>query len=246
MGDFLSDWWNGRASINPVSWAWNALPQNVRDTYTSGFRSLVDMSTPASIRDYTTSAQDTARSAMQGDGWGAATNALGTVNAALGAIPIAGMGVTLARKGAQDVGKAVGMGVKDAERVSKSASTHTVPELYRNGPDADPTLTWFLDGDKKIYANAPTAPDTFVKTGMATPERAAALRGYESISDGRATVWHKPGESEAAQAFLETQKMPRTTQQELEAWHRAQGLALGYSPESVDAYIAARKQRGLF
>ena len=60
--------------------------------------SMVDMSTPASVRDYTTSAQDTARSAVQGDGWGTATNALATVNAALGAIPVAGLGVTLARK----------------------------------------------------------------------------------------------------------------------------------------------------
>lgn len=116
MGDFLSnlsnvpqyaaDWWNGKRSINPVSWAWNSLPGNVKDTYTSGARALVDMSTPASVRDYTTSAQDTARSAMQGDGWGTATGGLGMVNAALGAIPIAGMGVRAAQK--------VGMGVADA------------------------------------------------------------------------------------------------------------------------------------
>ena len=159
MGDFLSnlsnipqyaaDWWNGKRSINPVSWAWNALPQNVRDTYTSGARSLVDMSTPASVRDYTTSAQDTARSAMQGDGWGTATNALGTVNAALGAIQIAGMGVTLARKGAQDVGKAVGMGVREAP----------FPQLGMRYPEIAPPVQAIDKKSQKPYLAKQLSPE---------------------------------------------------------------------------------------
>lgn len=45
---------------------------------------------------------------MQGDGWGTATSGLGMVNAALGAIPIAGMGVRAAQK--------VGMGLADEGR----------------------------------------------------------------------------------------------------------------------------------
>jgi hypothetical protein len=98
--------WN--AVKNAPGQLWGMLPAEARKAYTSGFHTAVDMSTPASVRDYTNSAQDTVRSAAQGDGWGTATNALATVNAALGAIPVAGMGVTLARKGAQEVGQAVG------------------------------------------------------------------------------------------------------------------------------------------
>jgi hypothetical protein len=105
---FSARLWN--AIKNAPGQLWGMLPAEARHAYTSGFKTAVDMSTPASVRDYTASAQDTARSAMQGDGWGTATNALATVNAALGAVPVAGLGVTLARKGAQEAGEAIGKG----------------------------------------------------------------------------------------------------------------------------------------
>jgi len=191
LPQYVSDWWNGRRSINPVSLAWNALPQNVRDTYTSGFRSLVDMSTPASIRDYTTSAQDTARSAMEGDGWGTATNALGTVNAALGAIPIAGMGVTLARKGAQDVGKAIGMGVREAVP-GMVARVENPLRGYHGSPHNFPAERRVLmpDGTVQFIKGAPDVlPDV--------PQGAKVLQDYPLGRFDPAKV----GTGEGAQAY---------------------------------------------
>lgn len=203
MGDFLSnlsnipqyaaDWWNGKRSINPVSWAWNSLPGNVKDTYTSGLRAAVDMSTPASVRDYTTSAQDTARSAMQGDGWGTATSGLGMVNAALGAIPIAGMGVRAAQQGARLGGKALGMGVQEAAPGFIRAY-HGSPHSFDK---FDLSKIGTGEGVQAYGHGLYFAENEGVARGYKTQ-----LSGDPTIS-GRAINWSNPAEHAAAMVYSE-------------------------------------------
>lgn len=140
--------WN--AVKNAPGQLWGMLPPEARNAYTSGAQAVVDMTTPAAVRDYTTSAQDTARSAMQGDGWGAATGGLGMVNAALGAIPIAGMGVRAAQK--------VGMGAADA--------VAPAGRLMRGAGDAADTMTGWVFRDV-ASPNGKMAPGDWRKRNFA-------------------------------------------------------------------------------
>jgi hypothetical protein len=93
--------------MNVLEKIWYSLPPEARKAYSSGVNALSDLTTPAAVRDYTGAAQDTARSASQGEGWGTATNALRTANAALGMVPVVGSGVRLAQKGAQEAANAL-------------------------------------------------------------------------------------------------------------------------------------------
>jgi len=109
----------------------------------------------------------------------------------------------------------------------------TVNDAARRGDKpADGTLLWFLDGDKKVFANADGSD--------ARLYRGDELAKYQSISfadpgGSRSRVWFKDGYRDQALQFKAAAALPFGP-----ARDRALGLALGYAPKDVESYVKAR------
>jgi hypothetical protein len=112
----------------------------------------------------------------------------------------------------------------------------------------DDTGAWFLDGDKPTYANA-TRESLDRLYGPEYAKRFDKFKAVESAdADGnKFTIWMKPNITAAQRAavddlhkFQKTYSPTRSTAAQAVQHDRLQGLAYGYDPAKVEAYVAKR------
>lgn len=104
---------------NPLALMWRSLPQNARNAYASVPNALAEFSPGAAIRDTLDASGRMVKSAVGGDGWGAAGAAANMLAAAAGVVP----------------------GARTAGKVGNAVATDVLPRIGAEGRVAGPYIT---------------------------------------------------------------------------------------------------------